>query len=327
MRLLLASGNPDKLRELRSALPSWEVELLESAGAPIEDGETFAENARIKARHGRLHAAPEDWVAGEDSGIEVDALGGAPGVRSARWATRHVEHLLAELEGIHDRRARYVCELVVLSPGADELHARGTLEGEIAHEPRGSEGFGYDPIFVPAGESRTVAELGNAWKARHSHRAQAARALAELLAGGRRVVASPPMDVAQALSELTELSSQIRRAVVLDSEGEVLGSTGDDAGAAQSLGLTARELVLAARDLRGEGADVDVTRVEVELADGAVFVLRQGERTIAATTGPQPTAGLVAYDLRTCLDAISEPEKPKRKRAPRKPKVEEGEPS
>ena len=182
MRLLLASKNPNKLRELRSALPEWEIELLAAPDEPVEDGATFLENARIKARHGRLHAATEDWVAGEDSGIEVAALGGGPGVESARWAADPVERLLGELEGIGDRRARYVCELVVLAPDGAETHATGTLEGEVARERRGREGFGYDPIFVPLGESQTVAELGNAWKVEHSHRARAARALEQALA-------------------------------------------------------------------------------------------------------------------------------------------------
>ena len=182
MRLVLASRNPNKLRELRGALPAWEIDLLAAPDEPVEDGATFLENARIKARHGRLRAAAEDWVAGEDSGIEVAALGGGPGIESARWAADPVERLLDELEGIADRRARYVCEFVVLAPGGAEIHATGTLEGEVAHEPRGREGFGYDPIFVPLGESQTVAELGNAWKVEHSHRARAARALAEALA-------------------------------------------------------------------------------------------------------------------------------------------------
>ena len=84
-----------------------------------------------------------------------------------------------------DRRARYVCELVALAPDGAELRATGTLVGAIAREPRGVEGFGYDPIFVPIGESRTVAELGNAWKATHSHRARAARGLERLLAAGQ----------------------------------------------------------------------------------------------------------------------------------------------
>jgi XTP/dITP diphosphohydrolase len=192
VRLLLASRNPNKLRELRRALPGWEIELLAAPEEPLEDGATFSENARIKARHGRLHARPDDWVAGEDSGIEVAALGGAPGVESARWAADPVERLLRELEGVDERRARYVCELAVLAPDGSELRATGTLEGELALEPRGNEGFGYDPVFVPRGESRTVAELGNAWKAEHSHRARAARALASELAERVHRVGSDP---------------------------------------------------------------------------------------------------------------------------------------
>jgi XTP/dITP diphosphohydrolase len=118
---------------------------------------------------------------GEDSGIEVAALGGGPGVRSARYGKeagmRAIERLLRELEAVDDRRARYVCELVLLAPDGRELRGTGVLEGHIAQEPRGSEGFGYDPVFVPAGEERTVAKLGNDWKSRNSHRARAAQAL------------------------------------------------------------------------------------------------------------------------------------------------------
>jgi XTP/dITP diphosphohydrolase len=182
VKLVLASRNENKLRELRSALPDWEIDLLETDEEPIEDGATFLENARIKARHGRGHAPPDAWVAGEDSGIEVAALDGRPGVESARWSSNWVEDLLAALAEVEDRRARYVCELVAIAPDGEEAHATGRLEGTIAHAPAGSEGFGYDPIFVPAGEARTVAQLGNAWKAEHSHRAQAARALATTLA-------------------------------------------------------------------------------------------------------------------------------------------------
>jgi len=120
---------------------------------------------------------------GEDSGIEVAALDGAPGVHSARWAEDPIARLLAELEGVTDRRARYVCELVAISTGGEELRGTGTLEGRIAENPRGSEGFGYDPVFVPDGEELTVAELGNAWKRANSHRARAAAALSAALAG------------------------------------------------------------------------------------------------------------------------------------------------
>ena len=184
MKLALASRNASKLRELRSALPDWDVELIDMPDEAIEDGGTFLENARIKARHGRAHVGPGTWVAGEDSGIEVDALGGRPGVESARWAPDGVARLLDELAGAENRRARYVCEIVVVAPGGEEIVAGGTLEGEVALEPRGSEGFGYDPVFVPLGRTETVAELGNAWKAAHSHRAQAARKVADALAVG-----------------------------------------------------------------------------------------------------------------------------------------------
>ena len=181
MKLLLASRNPNKLTEFRSALPDWEIDLLAAPGEQVEDGETFADNARIKARYGRDHAPRDTWVAGEDSGIEVAALAGRPGVESARWAADGVTRLLFELDGVEDRRARYVCEIVGFTPAGDEVTATGTLEGEIALEPRGNEGFGYDPIFVPVGETATVAELGDAWKAEHSHRARAARALSAAL--------------------------------------------------------------------------------------------------------------------------------------------------
>ena len=172
----LASQNVHKLEELRAALPDWQLELLGADAFPPEDGETYYENARGKAEFGRS-VAGEAWAIGEDSGIELATLGGRPGVQSARWADDGVARALEELAGADDRRARYVCELVALSPDGAELRGTGILEGTIASEPRGDEGFGYDPIFVPDGETQTVAELGNAWKREHSHRALAARAL------------------------------------------------------------------------------------------------------------------------------------------------------
>jgi len=169
------------LRELREALPGWQIELLEATGYPPEDGDTYYANARAKADFGRAHE-PDAWVIGEDSGLEVAGLGGRPGIHSARFGGDDpVGRLRAELEGVEDRRARYVCELVALSPDGMERRGTGTLEGRIVGEPRGSEGFGYDPIFVPDGEERTVAELGNEWKRTHSHRARAAAALARSL--------------------------------------------------------------------------------------------------------------------------------------------------
>ena len=182
MRLLLDSRNPNKLRELRAALPSWELELLDTPDEPVEDGATFVDNARIKARHGRLHAPSEAWVAGEDSGIEVAALDGAPGVRSARWAAGdEVGRMLAAMAGVTDRRARYVCALAAIAPDGHEVVVRGTFAGRIADEASGSGGFGYDPVFVADGETETVAALGDAWKAERSHRARAAKSLLEAL--------------------------------------------------------------------------------------------------------------------------------------------------
>ena len=172
----LASQNAHKLEELRAALPDWELELLGADEFPPEDGGTYYENARGKAEFGRSLAG-DAWAIGEDSGIELAALGGRPGVQSTRWADDGVARALEELADAGDRRARYVCELVALSPDGAELRGTGILEGTIAAEPRGDEGFGYDPIFVPDGETQTVAELGNAWKREHSHRARAARAL------------------------------------------------------------------------------------------------------------------------------------------------------
>jgi XTP/dITP diphosphohydrolase len=177
LRAVLASQNAHKLEELRTAFAGWELELLDADSFPPEAGDTYYENALAKARFGR-GLAGDAWVLGEDSGIEAAALGGRPGVESARWAEDGVAALLEALDGVADRRARYVCELVALGPDSAKKRGTGTLEGTIAVEPRGSEGFGYDPIFVPEGETQTVAELGNAWKAENSHRARAARALA-----------------------------------------------------------------------------------------------------------------------------------------------------
>jgi XTP/dITP diphosphohydrolase len=183
LRALLASGNPHKLEELRAALPGWELELLDPAEPFLDEvGAIYYENARAKAEFGRRLGAAGAWALGEDSGIEVAALGGRPGIDSARWAEDGVARLLEELRHVDDRRARYVCELVALSPEGEERRGTGVLEGTIATERRGEEGFGYDPIFVPDGEACTVAELGNDWKRTNSHRARAAAAVADALA-------------------------------------------------------------------------------------------------------------------------------------------------
>jgi len=180
LRAVLASRNAHKARELELLLPGWTIEPLEADGWPDETGKTYDENARRKAQFARELGDGASWTIGEDSGIEVAALGGRPGLHSARYAPEGapaIAKLLGELAGVGDRRARYVSELVALAPDGTEVRGSGILEGRIADAPRGSGGFGYDPVFVPDGEESTVAELGDAWKNEHSHRARAARAL------------------------------------------------------------------------------------------------------------------------------------------------------
>ena len=186
MRARLCSQNAHKRAELERVLAGWRIELLEADDYPPETGDTFLENARGKAEHGRRVGPADEWMLGEDSGLELKALGGRPGVETARWAAgRHVEQALEALDGKADRSARYVCELVALSPEGGEARGTGTLEGHIALEPLGREGFGFDPVFVPTGQELTVAELGDEWKAEHSHRARAAQALLRALRQSR----------------------------------------------------------------------------------------------------------------------------------------------
>jgi len=179
----LASQNRHKLIELREALPDWEIEPLEAEDWPEETGETYYENALIKARFGRDHSPPGVWAFGEDSGIECDALDGAPGLHSARWAPGldQADALLARLAGEANRRARMVTDIVAISPGGEELRGHGVLEGTLSTGRRGASGFGYDPIFIPDGHEQTVAEIGDAWKRRNSHRAKAALALGDAI--------------------------------------------------------------------------------------------------------------------------------------------------
>ena len=182
MKAVVCSRNRHKACELERLLPGWTIETLERDDYPPETGATYYENAAIKAAFGREHEP--GWILAEDSGLEVDALGGRPGVLSARYAPEGalaVAKLLDELTGVDEREARYVSEFVLLAPEGRELRGTGTLAGRIALDARGSEGFGYDPIFIPEGEEQTVAELGNHWKAEHSHRSRAARSLLRAL--------------------------------------------------------------------------------------------------------------------------------------------------
>jgi len=187
-RIVLASGNAQKAVELARVLPGWDVQAF-CGELPEETGDTFVANALLKARHVFAATGGGDWVLADDSGIEAAALGGIPGVRSARYAgedatdAQNLAKLLAALDGHDDRRVRYVAELVAIAPGGAELHARGELTGTLAEAPRGSGGFGYDPAFVPDGETRTVAEMAPEEKDALSHRARAAAALRPQLPG------------------------------------------------------------------------------------------------------------------------------------------------
>jgi XTP/dITP diphosphohydrolase len=188
VRLILASRNDHKLRELSQLLP-YELEPLpESIELPPETGTTFADNALGKAR--AAAAATGRPAIADDSGIEAAALNGAPGVWSARYAgddatdEENLAKLLHEVPVEGDRRVAYVCALAYVEPGDGEEVVHGRCEGVLALEPRGEGGFGYDPAFIPddyPGDDRTVAELTPAEKDAISHRGRAARALASKL--------------------------------------------------------------------------------------------------------------------------------------------------
>ena len=196
MRLVLASRNAHKLRELGELLAPHDLDPLpEAIELPPETATTFAGNARIKARAAAV--ATGRPALADDSGIEAAALGGAPGVFSARYAgdaasdEQNLAKLLNEVPPDGDRRVAYVCVLVLVDPDGAELVAEGRCEGELTHDPRGRGGFGYDPAFVPAGrdDGRTMAELDPSEKDAISHRGRAARALLEHL---RRAEAEAP---------------------------------------------------------------------------------------------------------------------------------------
>ena len=193
-RVVLATHNGKKLAELRRILEraglDAEVVGLDEIGQyaePAETERTFEGNALIKAR--AAAAATGLPALADDSGLEVDALGGMPGVRSARWAGGHgddAENLSLVLRQIDDvpdpeRSARFVCAVALVLPGGTERVERATMEGSLAREPRGSNGFGYDPAFVPDGYEQTTAELAPQAKDAISHRGQAFRALAPIL--------------------------------------------------------------------------------------------------------------------------------------------------
>ena len=188
MRLVLASRNEHKLRELAQLIPFELDPLPDEIELPPETGTTFADNARGKARAAAT-ATGRPAIA-DDSGIEAAALNGAPGVWSARFAGEHASdeenlaQLLRDVPRDGDRRVAYVCALVYVEPGGREELVHGRCEGTLALEPRGNGGFGYDPAFIPddyPGDERTMAELSPDEKDAISHRGRAARELAARL--------------------------------------------------------------------------------------------------------------------------------------------------
>jgi len=184
--ILLGTKNPHKLREIKEILSELcKAQLLTVRECPFsdvpEEGATLEENARRKAH--TICAQTGLPVLAEDSGLEVEALGGAPGVRSARFAGErrddraNIEKLLSLLKDVTERRARFRCVAVLAWPNGKELLSEGILWGQIARAPRGTEGFGYDPVFIPDGYDQTLAELGPQIKNRISHRRRALEGL------------------------------------------------------------------------------------------------------------------------------------------------------
>jgi XTP/dITP diphosphohydrolase len=199
--VILATGNQHKVAEMAELLPGVELKPLpEGFEMPLEDGDSFEANALIKAR--TAHSAfPGETVIADDSGIEAEDLGGAPGIYSARYAgldaddEDNLTKLLREVDTAGgSRRAAYVCALALIEPGGSEYVFEATCEGWLLREGRGSGGFGYDPAFVPddlaPGDERTMAELSPAEKNAISHRGRAARMLSRHL-GGEAGTGSP----------------------------------------------------------------------------------------------------------------------------------------
>ncbi len=194
MRLIFATGNPNKMREIREILGDlgWEVLSMKEAGIDpeiVEDGTTFEENALIKAK--AVAACCDDIVVADDSGLVIDALNGEPGILSSRYAGTDTPYevknrmLLDRLEGVprQERTARFVCAMAAVVPGQEEpIVVRGTFEGYIGDEPAGENGFGYDPIFYVEDRNCSSAQLTPEEKNARSHRGSALRQMREKLA-------------------------------------------------------------------------------------------------------------------------------------------------
>lgn len=187
MNIVLATGNKDKVRELQVLFGDVPVGVAPEGFDPEETGTTLFQNARIKAEALRADVPDDVIVMADDSGLFVHALDGRPGVYSSRYAGEHATYadncnlLIEEMTGRDDRGAAFACCLVALAPGGQMLIANGVLPGEITHEAHGDDGFGYDPVFRPLGDTRTMAQMTRDEKSAISHRGRAARSMAHLL--------------------------------------------------------------------------------------------------------------------------------------------------
>ncbi len=175
--LVVATGNPGKLKEMQAYLTAtrWQLQLKPPELEVEETGQTFMENARLKASE--VAKATGEWSIADDSGLMVNALGGAPGIYSARYGkddADRISRLLSELGNTRDRAAQFVCALAISRPdGAIACEAEGICPGEILAAPRGDNGFGYDPVFYFPEKGKTFAEMSDKEKHQHSHRARA----------------------------------------------------------------------------------------------------------------------------------------------------------
>lgn len=187
MKIVLASSNKHKVQEINDIVSSMNLQLEfvlpPSDFDPEENGTTFEENSYIKAHEAWKLA--RTWVLADDSGLCIDALGGKPGIFSARYAETpalRIERVLKELQGIENRNAHFTCAMTLINPQGDiEYKFQGVCEGSIIKETRGTNGFGYDPIFLVHGDTRTMAELTEEEKNQVSHRSVALRHVLEYL--------------------------------------------------------------------------------------------------------------------------------------------------
>lgn len=185
MKIVLASSNEHKVKEINEIVAGSGIEFILPPDGfdPVENGETYEENSLIKAR--AAWELSKTWSLADDSGLSIDALGGAPGIHSARYAEtvqKRIERVLNELAGVKDRTARFICCMTLVNPkGEVAFSSKGICEGSIIESQRGVNGFGYDPIFLLENSDKTIAELTDEEKNEISHRSKALRQVVDFI--------------------------------------------------------------------------------------------------------------------------------------------------